>query len=602
MTPGNEHVGHLWPAGLPSGFDIPEQRRREKLMLLTFAQSPVPMVRMAWRDGRAAEVQEANVSLAMLLGVSLESLIGTCLDRFVHPDERSISLVPLDGERGQTRQREARMVSGKNETLWVAVTATVVERLLPADSGNDSAQANEAFALVVLEDITARRVAEQTLTHQALHDPLTGLLNRYALVDRLESAISRLWRDSAHMAVMFCDLDGFKHLNDTLGHAAGDQVLVSMSERLRAATRPEDTVARLGGDEFVMICEDLSSPGQAREIAERVRHAIQVPFRIHSRDYGLTVSVGITTTTEPRSRADDLLRQADLAMYRAKDNGRNRVEYYVEELQTRTVARVEATEALRRAISEDRIRVHYQPILALESGRVTGVEALVRLIDVSGKTVHPKKFIGVAEASGLVSPMGQRVLDVALDQLQEWKGQSLALQMNVNVSPRQLASTSFGPSVLNRLRARELDPSSLCLEVTEGAIVHATGPAIVTLRRLRAYGIHIAIDDFGTGYSSLTNLKYLPADVLKIDKSFVKGLGSDRGDMAIVGAVVRIAHDTGRLVVAEGVETREQAAMLADMGCDHVQGFLYSGPVEAHELTSLARKPGCVVEELSPMT
>ena len=246
--------------------DITDHRRRERLMRLTFDESPVPMVRLAWRDGRAAEVLDANRSAADLLKVSAGDLVCHGLDRFIHPHERGISLVPVDGERGRPRNREARLVCGDGQDVWVAVTATVVDTNNKSHH-TDNEQVDEAFALVVLEDISARRVAEQTLTHQALHDALTGVLNRYAFIDRLDAAINRLWRDSNHLAVLFCDLDGFKNLNDTLGHRAGDQMLISVSERLRAVMRPQDTVARLGGDEFVLICTDLPSPGKPESLA-----------------------------------------------------------------------------------------------------------------------------------------------------------------------------------------------------------------------------------------------------------------------------------------------------------------------------------------------
>ncbi len=567
--------------------DITDHRRRERLMRLTFDESPVPMVRMAWRNGRAAEVLDANRSVAELLKVPVSSLIGAGLDRFAHPEERGISLVPNDGEPGKPRHREARLVRGDGEDVWVSVTATVVEAIDQARHHNDPPSDDDTFALIVLEDISARRLAEQTLTHQALHDALTGVLNRYAFIDRLDAAINRLWRDTAHIAVLFCDLDGFKNLNDTLGHRAGDQMLISVSERLRAVMRPQDTVARLGGDEFVLICTDLPTPGQARLIGERIREAMRQPFRIDGRDYGVTVSVGIATTTDPQTRAEDLLRRADLAMYRAKDNGRNRVEYYAEELEARAVAHVEATETLRRAIAEDQILVHYQPIVDLADGRIVGIEALARIQADDGSLVHPAAFIGVAETSGLVTPMGERVLEIALDQLQSWSAQGIEVQLNVNVSPRQLAKASFAPMVFERLMSRGLPPKSLCLEITEGAVVEATGPTLITLRRLRSYGVQVGIDDFGTGFSSLTTLKYFPADVLKVDRSFVEGLGEDTNDSAIVGAVIRIAHDLGCIVVAEGVELEAQAAELTRMGCDLVQGYLYGRPVSADSMDEM---------------
>jgi len=566
--------------------DITEHRRRERLMRLTFEESPVPMVRMQWSDGDAGRVLDANKSAADLLRVPVEELVGANLDRFAHPDERDLGLLPAHGAGAHPHRREARLLRGDGEDAWVAVTASVVDTS-NAQGSEATGPFDDSFALVVFEDITARRVAEETLTHQALHDALTGVLNRYALIDRLDSALNRLWREPSYVAVLFCDLDGFKNLNDTLGHRAGDEMLIQVSQRLRHVMRPQDTVARLGGDEFVLICEDLTNPGQAREVGERIREAMRRSFRIDDRDYGVTVSVGITTTTDPHSRAEDLLRRADLAMYRAKDNGRNRVEYYAEELEARAVAHVEATETLRRALAEDQILVHYQPIVDCADGRIVGVEALARIRAQDGSLVHPATFIGVAETSGLVTPMGARVLELSLSQLQAWFSAGIDVQLNVNVSPRQLARASFAPEVFEQLMNRGLPPSSLCLEITEGAIVDATGPTLITLRRLRGYGVHVGIDDFGTGYSSLTTLKYVPADVLKVDRSFVDGLGDDPNDAAIVGAVIQVAHDLGCVVVGEGVESELQAQALKEMGCDHMQGYRYGRPMDADQMTDI---------------
>ncbi len=434
--------------------DITEHRRRERLMRLTFEESPVPMLRISLRSDSPGTVLDANNSASELFRVPVRGLVGQTLDRFVHPDEQAIGIFPIDGVSSHRHRRESRMVRGDGQEAWVAMTASVVDASEPdqtTPSGDtartSSAHSGDAFALVVFEDITARRVAEQRLTQQALHDALTGLLNRYALVDRLDAALNRLWRTPSYTAVLFCDLDGFKNLNDTLGHRAGDQVLVSVAERLRSVMRPPDTVARLGGDEFVLVCEDLANPGQAREIGERIREAMREPFRIDDREYGLTVSVGIATTTDSDARAEDLLRRADLAMYRAKDNGRNRVEYYAEELEARAVAHVEATQTLRRALSHDQFLVHYQPIVDVQSNEIVGVEALARILTEEGRLVHPADFIGVAETSGLVTPMGTRVLEIALDQLAAWKVSGIEVQLNVNVSPRQLARAAFAPSV-----------------------------------------------------------------------------------------------------------------------------------------------------------
>lgn len=562
----------------------PHTHRSDALMRLTFDQSPVPMARLAWADGEAGVILDANNALGQLLGSTPGSLVGAALAKFVHPAELGVAIVAPLGEPGQPRRRDARLVRTDGKDLWVSITAMVVEPNA-ADSTLD--ELLEPCALVVIEDVTARRSAEASLTRQALHDPLTGLLNRYALTDRLASALTRLYRSEEYVAVIFCDLDGFKHLNDTLGHRAGDELLITIAERLRAVMRPMDTVARLGGDEFVMVCQGLADPTQAKVIGERIREAILEPFTLEGRKFGVTMSVGIATTADASARAADLLRRADLAMYRAKDSGRNRVEYYIDELETRVVARVEATEALRRAITDDRIAVQYQPVIDVNTARIVGLEALARVIDEQGEQVMPADFISVAESSGLIAALGERVLDIALDQLVLWQEQGSSLQLNVNISPRQLSKASFASGVAERLRVRKLPADSLCLEVTESAVVDPTGPTLLTLRRLRSYGIKIGIDDFGTGYSSLTTLKYLPADVIKIDRSFVEGLGEDRSDAAIVRAVINVAHELRKTVIAEGVESSAQAQILSAMGCDELQGFRYSEPIDAADVTAL---------------
>lgn len=566
------------------------------IVRLIFGSSDLPMVRITWpgpskkskknaKDGINPSkliVRETNKAFSSMIGIPESALVSQGIVRLFHEDDQEIVVQSVTTEisADASRKRDVRLVRADGTELWVELTVTVVEP-------QPKLKIKKSFALVAFNDITARKEAEDNLLRQTRFDELTGLLNRQSLVDRLDTAIQRLWRDSGYVAVIFCDLDGFKQLNDTLGHRAGDEMLTAVAERLRAITGPQHSVGRIGGDEFVMVCEDINTPSEANKIGESIRDAMRSPFQIGSRDYGVSISVGIACSTDPHTTSSDLMRRADLAMYRAKDQGRNRVEFYADELETTAVAKVEATEALRRAIEEDRLEVHYQPFVDAKTRDYCGVEALVRLVDAQGNLIQPGEFIDTAEQSGLVVQLGESVLEHALVQLGEWGTKYEDFQMSVNVSPRQLSRRDFAPKVFERLMAHGLNPKTLCLEVTESAAVDATGPSLITLRRLRSYGIDVAIDDFGTGYSSLTTLKYLQADFLKIDRSFVQDIETDSEDLAIVTAVVKIAHDLGRQVTAEGVENENQAKILTDLGCDFLQGYYFHKPASANEIDTL---------------
>lgn len=580
------------------------------LVRLFFSQSPTPMVRISWTKAVSPVVLDVNESMSGLLGIPEHALVSQPIERFFHEEDRVVSLMGTEvvhdvltdvlerqsagakaANNEAPRVRELRLIRSDNSEIWVEMTMTVIdsqhEHFQSIEVDGHSLGPEGTFAILTFNDITSRRAAEADLLRQARFDDLTGLLNRPALVERLEAGIRHLWRTPGYVAVMFCDLDGFKHLNDTLGHKYGDEMLVSVAERFRAIARPQDTVARIGGDEFVLVCEDIGSPQEAEELGDRIRKAMRSPFQIAGRDYGISISVGVTCTTDPQTTASDLMRRADLAMYKAKDGGRNRVVLYLEEFETQAVAQVEATEELRRAIVENRLEVHFQPIVDVHTRNTVSVEALVRMIGPQGELIAPDQFIPIAETSGLVVQLGENVLEQSLRQLVTWGAKYPGLQMNVNVSPRQLSNSAFAPKVFERLIAHGLNPNQLCIEVTEAAAVEATGPTLITLRRLRSYGVEVGIDDFGTGYSSLTTLKYLQADVLKIDRTFIEEIAEDEQDVAIVSAVIQIAHDLGRTVVAEGIETEEQAEILKRLGCDFLQGYLFGRPVPAKELESV---------------
>lgn len=447
-------------------------------------------------------------------------------------------------------------------------------------------------------DITERRVAEDQLAHQALHDPLTGLPNRDLFLDRLDHALSRLRRHPAGVAVLFVDLDNFKVVNDSLGHSAGDELLRAISERLQAAMRPSDTVARFGGDEFTILCEEIRGEHDAIAIAERIAETLKTPLHLTGREVFLTTSVGIALSKQAGTDAESLIRDADAAMYRAKEKGRARFEIFDEGMRERLVERMETENALRRAVERKELRVFYQPEISLDTGCVTGVEALLRWEHPERGLLEPASFIPMAEETGLIVPIGEWVLREACRQGERWR--RLApngdrLQIAVNLSPRQLAQPDLADVVRDVLDETLTDPDTLCLEITESAVMEDPEFALATLRMLKDIGVRIAIDDFGKGFSSLSHLKQLlPVSELKIDRSFVGGLVVDKCDSAIVAAVMVMATSLGLVAVAEGVETAEQLDELRALGFDMTQGYYFARPQPPEQLQDLI--PGRVFE------
>ena len=448
------------------------------------------------------------------------------------------------------------------------------QELLLAFAEHASLALNDASA------VDAMRRAFGEAVHQATHDALTGLPNRTLVLDRLTHALARSQRKTNALAVLFVDLDRFKVVNDSLGHSVGDEVLVQVAQRLQAAVRPGDTVARLAGDEFVVICEDVAEERDVIRVADRVAQAVAAPIPLYGRDTIITASIGIALASA-ETRAEDLLRDADVAMYRAKERGRARLEVFDQAMRTRMLRRLEIEHALRRALQEDAFTLHYQPTVHLESGRVISVEALLRWEHPEWGLVMPGEFVPLAEETGLIMPMGRWVLEEACRQLAAWRRlrpECADLNVSVNLSARQFADPNLADIVSGALSESGLSPSGLWLEITESVLMEEAQTTIETLRALRGLGVHLSIDDFGTGYSSLSYLKRFPVDVLKIDRSFVDGLGTDPEDEAIVTAVVRLAQALDLDVVAEGVETAEQLAELRRLGCTAVQGFYFGRP------------------------
>lgn len=567
--------------------DVTEHRRLDRIMRLTFDLSPVPMARLMVSADEVGAILDANEALGDLLGLPRAQLRGKDLRQFLHPDERDVAWAPgVASEEGRGTAREVRVVDGAGSTIWVAVTISVVH------GGGDRDE--DAFALAVMEDVTDRHEAEQTLTYQARHDALTGLPNRYALVERLDAALQRLWGTPRYVAVLFCDLDGFKTLNDTLSHRAGDEVLTGVAERLRGAVRPQDTVARLGGDEFVVIAEEVAAPAEAVQIGERLCASLRAPFRVQGRDVGLSLSVGVSVTTDPQTSSADLLRQADLAMYRAKDAGRNRVEAYVDTLEAAAVARMKAQEYLRAAIAGGGVRMEYQPIVSLDGTGVTALEALVRIP--APTPISTAEFIRVAEENGLMGALGGEVLRLVLADIIQWSGQDLQVRVHLNVSLAQLTEVSFPDQAFEQVMAAGIHPGHICLEVGDSPQLRRDPGPVRGLLRLHELGFRIGIDGFGAGHAGLASLKQFAADYVKIDRSFIDRLAEDREDRVIVEAMIRVAHDLGRRVIATGVETKAQAEVLRALGCDEIQGYIHSAAVPAGQVPELvsgmAQGPG----------
>jgi len=435
--------------------------------------------------------------------------------------------------------------------------------------------------------------------YRALHDPLTGLANRGLLMDQLGAALARAGRRPGSVAVLFLDLDRFKVVNDSLGHAVGDDLLVEVARRLEGVMRSADTVARLGGDEFVVLVEDVVRVDEAVALARRLRAAIAAPITVPAGErLVLTASVGVAVSTEGADGAaaspSSLLWDADVAMYRAKDAGRDCVQVFEDGLRADSVGRFRSEAMLRHALDHDGLRLHYQPLVDLHTGALAGTEALVRLHDPERGLIPPAEFIPVAEETGLVVPLGAWVVAEAAGQAAAWRALQPAeappMTVSINLSGRQLKTPGFAVEVGAAIARSGADASRLCFEVTENTLLDAGGSSVETLQELKALGLRLAIDDFGTGHSSLTWLRRIPADFLKVDRMFVAGLGINADDTAIVRAVIELGRALGLTTVAEGVETVAQLDALRNLNCDWAQGFHLGHPGPAEAVTRLLKE------------
>jgi diguanylate cyclase (GGDEF)-like protein/PAS domain S-box-containing protein len=513
-------------------------------------------------------------------GYKATALLGEPIIALVHPDDHAAlrgvwdqlrQNLP-DGTEEVTRTTELRLRDGAGNWREVELIGT---NLL-----NDPAVQG---MVVTIRDITERKAFEQQLMQQAFYDALTGLPNRVLFRDRLQQALVRASRRKTPIGLLFLDLDNFKLVNDSLGHPAGDKLLTEAAARLRDCVRAQDTVARLGGDEFVVIVELLTGQEDAIIVAKAIGHQFSRPFMLEGREIVVTASIGIAISDAGQEHAENLLRDADIAMYRAKSGGQSRYVVFDPSMQTDSLARLELENDLRNALDHGELRVYFQPIVAMETGAFTEVEALVRWQHPTRGLVSPGEFIPIAEETGLIIPLGLWVLEQACHQVVAWHKQFAdkpPLMLSVNLSPRQFQQPSLVADVLRALNVSGLPASCLKLEITEGVIMRDVEATIRTLWKLKELGLQLAIDDFGTGYSSLSYLKRLPVDVLKIDRSFVQGIGKNQEDTAIVHATMMLAKSLNLKVTGEGIETAEQAALLGEWGCDRGQGYLYSKPLD----------------------
>lgn len=528
---------------------------------------------MALTDGDLV-VQQANRSLGVLLGEPPSHLVGRRLDDAVDPMERNVLARALRGlTPGQPSTRiEVRLRRPDGGLRWGHVSASLLE-------GRGSVAPR---IVVQVENITERKRSEAALSHAAAHDALTDLPNRTLLIAQLDAALQH----GDEVAVLFLDLDRFKVVNDGLGHSAGDALLVRVAERLRELMRPEDLVARQGGDEFVVLCRQADAQ-VATAVGNRILEALTHPITTtRGSDVVVGGSIGVALAG-PGDRAETALRDADTAMYAAKAAGGGRIRVFTPDLREAVVQLHELEVELRSAVRSDRLALVYQPVVDLRHGVVTGCEALVRWHHPERGVVRPQDFIGVAEQSELIVELGEWVLRRALRDAMTWPSgeDGVPTTVAVNVSLRQLLSVGFPERVRGLLEESGFDPRRLCLEVTETALASDVAAVVSTLEALRDLGVRLAIDDFGTGHASLTYLARFPVDHVKVDQSFVAGLGQDAGSAAIVGGVIAMAHTFDLQVIAEGVETDTQLGILRDLGADAVQGYLLARPTDAASLS-----------------
>jgi diguanylate cyclase (GGDEF)-like protein/PAS domain S-box-containing protein len=557
--------------------DISDRRQAEeaRLQLSAIVESSDDAIVGNSLDGT---ILTWNNGAERIYGYTAEEAVGRSI-AMLAPPERAREVMVMLGKIGlgeRVEHYETCRVRKDGSPIQVSLTVSPVK----------DATGRTVGASAIARDITERKKAEEEVRRLAFHDTLTDLPNRLLFQDRLAVAIAQARRSRTHVAVIFVDLDGFKRINDSLGHSAGDDLLRRVADRIRSCLREADTVARFGGDEFVVLVPGIASSDDAERIGDKLLKAMRTPFGIDRRRLEITASLGISVYPGDGRDGRALLRNADRAMYRAKEGGRDNLQLYKAALSPAALERLALERQLRDAMGQGDLVVHYQPFVDLESGEIRGAEALIRWQHPSLGLLEPSEFVSLAESSGLIVPIGRWILRTACEQARSWRTRGHpGLRIAVNLSSREFLQPDLVETVRETLQNVGLDSTSLDLEITESSALHNPERVVDTLSDLRSLGVTIAMDDFGTGYSSLSHLRSLPIDRLKIDQSFVRDVANHRGDAAIATAVIAMAHSLGMSVVAEGVETVPQLAFLRARQCDEMQGYLVSRPLPPDQFT-----------------
>jgi diguanylate cyclase (GGDEF)-like protein/PAS domain S-box-containing protein len=564
---------------LQSAEAVAEQLQRSERRFRSLVQNSSDAVTLLDADGVAIYQSDSGQAV---LGREAGDVLGQTFAHLTHPDDAAYSraqfIKVVTGGLATRVSYEGRFrhADGSWRQLEVIMTNLLDDPDVGAIVSNS-------------RDITDRRALEQQLSHQAFHDSLTGLANRELFLDRVAHALDRADRGTNPVAVMFVDIDDFKMVNDSLGHQLGDGVLIAVAERLKDSTRPGDTVARLGGDEFALLLESGEMPESAEAVATRIAADLLAPVRVGHEDVSVRASIGIALDRSPADGPDELLRDADLAMYLAKRNGKGRFEMFHPEMHEEAVRRMEMAAELRRAIADHQLELFYQPIVDIGTSGIVGAEALVRWHHPERGLVTPAEFIPVAESTGLIVPLGHWVLMEACRQVELWRQYRITNEgfyVSINLSGRQLQDPSILDDVGQALRGSGLPATAVVLEVTESIIMDNVDSVLSRLNSLKALGFRLAVDDFGTGYSSLSYLRDFPMDIIKVDKSFVDRIAINPEGEAMVRGVIDLSGALGLTTIAEGVETRGQLELLRNLGCDSAQGHLFASPMPADEFAA----------------
>jgi diguanylate cyclase (GGDEF)-like protein/PAS domain S-box-containing protein len=526
-------------------------------------------------DGKWLQV---NRALCSILGYSEEEILASSFQSLTHPDDVETStrqIAQLLTSQASSIAIEKRYVHKLGHTVWAQLSASIIKHT----------KSQSLRFIFQIQDITDKKRAEQKLAYDAFHDALTGLPNRSLFVDHLQLAMARLRRNpDQSFAVLFLDIDRFKVINDSLGHVVGDHVLVAIARRLEAILRPVDTVARFGGDEFTILIEDISSSDEAVALAERIQKDLREPFNIGEREIFVGASIGISLGDVTYQKPDEILRDADTAMYRAKSSGRARYTLFEKTMHARALSLLQLETDLRRAVERQEFFVVYQPIVSLETGRLMGFEALARWRHPERGVIPPADFIPLAEETGHINTIGRFIIEEVCNEIRHWNlalPAKIPITTSINLSARQFANESLAEQIVGALERAEIDPRQIKFEITESVVMEDIESAIRTIQQLRDFGIQLSIDDFGTGYSSLSYLHRLPIDALKIDRSFVSGMEESNENAEIVRTIIALGRSLGMSIVAEGVETLEQLNRLRMLGCGSGQGYFLSVPVGA---------------------